>query len=786
MVYKNYYLLLILFFFTIMSFAQDSGYLITGKVLDETNKSPIKEANIYIIDLKKKLVIHTSKSDSLGKFQISFDKGNYNISIGNNDYEVRLIPIDYSKFNNNTLNLEDISLKPITATELEEVIIVAKDFRIENKKNRRIYHIGNKLKDVSGSMSNLLSYIPSVSVDIDGTVQLRGKEPIIQINGRKSNLSKSEALQMLPSDMIKRIEVVTRPSVKDGETEPVINIITDRKRKGIIGGINFAFGVPSTAKGGLHLALNKERINGYGLYGIKRENNISSTKEESIKVFNDNLENIEVETTNNNTSTTNQFGELQYEYLPNKNSELVGNVSVFNTNKSLSTTGLRNTFSEDIEQIDQLNDVDNKLFSIATETEYEHQFNSEKEQLKVELEYEYEAREKSEVFSESSLINNNFKTNSFDRLVSNEIEVKSRYDWTLKNDGYLSLGYRFDLSIIDEKQFFLSNLNNLLSENNIYYTQTGNTVYADYSKEYKNFYYNIGFRLVNTKRKLNDEDSAKSSTKNFLNLLPQISLEYDYGDSNEISLNYYSLLRHPRLNYLNSFNTSVDLQRIRIGNPDLLPQSTQTIELEFFNEFENASISTTLYTNFVKNIIQNASFYDSENDITISRPENIGKSTSFGIDFSYSLNSPRWLNTIIKLNGMYGNISSEAIGDSDFYRVNTSIINIVRLKSYKFEFSWFYTPKNKVNFQTFQRSNQYFKFGLSRRVLKNKGNLVLSVLDPFNSARIAQTIDGSNFEYESVIRPNQRRIFLSLFIRFSSKSRFRNTDKNKSEKGILK
>ncbi|WP_204345359.1 outer membrane beta-barrel family protein [Psychroserpens algicola] len=768
---------------TIMS-SQDNKYEIIGKVIDVNNNTSIEGANIFIINLKKNLVVHKTKSDSAGNFQISLDKGNYNISIGHVDYEVTLMPIDFSKFKNNSLNLNDIFLEPIKINELDEVVIVSKDFRIENRNNKRIYHIGNTLKDVAGSMSNLLSYIPSVSVDIDGTVQLRGKEPIVQINGRNSNLSKSEALQMLPSDMIKRIEVITRPSVKEGETEPIINIITDRKRRGTIGGVNFAIGLPSTIKGGLHLALNKEKINGYGLYGINNQNNIPSSKEESIRTVDNNVETVETETNDNNTSSTNQFGELQYEYVPNDKSELAGNVSVFNSNNMLSIKGERNMFSENFEQIDQLNDTENKLFSISTETEFEHQFNSEKEQLKIELEYEFESRKNSEMFLESSLSDGDLNTNSFDRLRSNEIELKTRYDWTLNNEGYFSLGYRFDLSTLNQEQFFSSDVNNISAENNIDFTQTDNTIYADYSNVYKKIYYNIGFRFVNTERKLIDEDTNESSKKSFSNLLPQINLEYEYGDSNEISLNYYSLLRQPRLNYLNSFNTSVDLQRIRVGNSELKPQSSQTIELELFNEFENSSISTTFSTNFVKDIIQNVSVFDTENNITVTRPENIGKSTTFGIDFSYSLNSPKWLNTIVKLNGRYGNISGGTI-DDDFYRLNSSITNIVRLKSYKLELSWFFSPKNKINFQTFQSSNQYFKLGLSRRVLKNRGNLVLSVLDPFNSARIIQNIDGQNFDYRSVIRPNQRRVFLSLFWRFSVKSRFRNTDKQVKEKGIL-
>ncbi len=782
--YSKRYFQLLFFLYTTILLSQENKYIITGSVLNASNNTYVKDANIFIIDLKNNLVIRNTKSDSTGNFQISFDKGNYNLSVGHQNFEIHLIPINYAKFKNNTFNLGKIPLKPLDIKKLDEVVVTTKDFWSESKNNKRIYHIGNTLKDVAGSISNVLSYLPSISVDIDGTVQLRGKDPIVQINGRKSNLSKSEVLQMLPSDMIKRIEVVTRPSAKEAETAPIINIITDRKRKGLIGGVNFAFGVPSTTKGGLHLALNKETFNGYGLYGIKKENNIASSKKESIKTFNASSENLEVETNDNNKNSLNQFSEIQYEYLPNENSELVGNVSLFNKNNTLSTHGIRNTLSGDITQTTQINDAENNLFSIVTAHEYEHKFNSKREQLKVEVEYEFESRERSEEFSESSSTDNNFTTNAFDRLLSNEIELKSRYDWTIRNNGYLSIGYRFDLSTIDQEQFFLSTLN-AASENNIAFTQFDNTLFGDYSNEFENIYFNIGFRLISTERNLSNQDSSESASKTFFNLLPQVNLEYEYGDNNEISLNYFNLLRQPRLSFLNSFNTSVDLQRIRIGNPDLKPQSTHTIELESFNEFEKSSLNTTLYTNFVRDIIQYASVFDAEGDVTISRPENIGRASTFGINLSYNMNSPKWLNSIIKLDGKYGTISDEDIKDNDFYRVNTSITNLIRLKSYKIELSWYYSPKNKVNFQTFQSSNQYFKFGVSKRVFKNKGNLVLSVLDPFNSGRVVQSINGSNFKYTNELRPNQRRFFLSLFVRFSSKSKFRNTHKNKREKGIL-
>nr|WP_321231564.1 outer membrane beta-barrel family protein [uncultured Psychroserpens sp.] len=771
------------------SFSQTPLYHIKGTIVDKNNDTPIEGASVLILDLKNNLIITRIQTGQEGQFEISFEKGKYHISFSSEKYETLMKPIKYSDFEDKLHSIGNIQLEPLAYTELDEVMITAKDFRIENGRGKKTYHIGNSLKDVAGSMSNLLSYMPSVSVDIDGKVQLRGKEPIIQINGRKSNLSKSDALQMLPSDMVKKIEIIRSPSAREGETEPIINIITDKKRKGLIGGVNLAIGAPSTQKGGLHLALNKKKFNGYALYGIKNENGIKSFTNEFLETTSGIGGYSETENSTNKINSFNHFGEIQYEYLPNERSELVGSLSIYKDDNELSYTGSRLIEDNSIvfDEINQQSDNQKETLSISKEIEYELRFNEDNDLFKAEFEYEYEERDKSEKFFENlSSQTQTTNTNSLDKFKGDEIKLKLRYDTTLKNDAYFTVGYRLDRNVINQDQTFeTNNLQSVLLSNNVKFTQYDNTGFIDYSDEFKGIYYSLGLRLKNTNRVLKDFSTNEESTRSFLNLLPIVNLSYEYGDSNEISFNYYSLLSQPRLNFLNSFNTSVDQQRIRIGNPDLDPQLTHAFELEYFKEFENSSLSTTLYSNFTKDIIQYVSVFNDETNITISRPENIGKANTYGVDFSYSLNSPRWLNTIIKLNGKYGTISNNETDSDEFYAFNTSLINIIRLKSYKLELSWFYNAPRRINFQIEEESNQYFKLGLSRRILKNKGNLVLSVIDPFNSGRRIQNINGSNFNYRNEFDPNQRRIFLSLFLRFSSKSKFRKTEKRVKEKGIL-
>lgn len=783
-------LILIIFLFIMgSSFAQDQQYVVKGNVIDKNSDFPVEGAWVSVLDLKNNLIVNKVETEADGHFEISFDKGKYHISFASEKYETLMIPIKYSNFDNRIYEIGNVQLDPLAYTELDEVMVTTKDYRIENVRGKKIFHIGTGLKDVAGSMSNLLSYIPSVFVDIEGKVQLRGREPIIMINGRKSNLSKSDALQMLPSDMVKKIEIISNPSAREGETEPIINIITDKKRKGLIGGVNLAAGVPSTQKGGLHLALNKEKFSGYGLYGIKKENDIKSFSNEFLENNTENLNYLETENSNNVSNRLNHFGEIQYEYLPNERSELVGSVSIYTDDNKVAYTGQRVVEENAMifDEINQLSDNRAKTFSVSKEIEYEIKLNEDKDLFKAELEYEYEKKEKRENFLEdsSSQIQTN-TSDSYDKFKGDELKLKMRYDQTLKNEAYFTVGYRLDRNVVSQDQTFeVNSLQSLSLENEVKYTQYDNTGFVDYSDEYKGVYYNFGVRLKHTNRVLNDNSTSENSKRNFLNVLPTINLSYEYGESNEISFNYYSLLSQPRLSYLNSFNTSTDVQRVRVGNPNLDPQLTHAFELEHFKEFENSTLSTTLYSNFTNDIIQYISTFQEDTNITISRPENIGRAKTFGVDFSYSLNSPKWLNTIVKLNGKYGTISNDERDSDEFYSLNTSLINIIRLKSYKLELSWFYSSPKQINFQLEEESNQYFKLGLSRRIFKNKGNLVLSVIDPFNTGRRIQKIKGSNFNYRNEFNPNQRRVFLSLFMRFSSKSKFRKTEKNVREKGIL-
>ncbi|MGS2725270.1 outer membrane beta-barrel protein [Psychroserpens sp. BH13MA-6] len=775
--------------FTMSSYAQSNVFTISGSVSNKHNDMPIDGASVLILDLKGDVIISSTKTASDGSYDISFNKGNYHISYTSDGFESQIVPINYSEFDNDQKMEAQIALEPLTFTELEEVMIIAKDYRIENGRGKKIFHIGNSLKDVAGSMSNLLSYIPSVSVDIEGKVQLRGRTPIIKINGRTSNLSKSDALQMLPSDMVKKIEIIRSPSARDGETEPVINIITDRKRKGLIGGVNLAAGAPTTLKGGVHLAVNKEKFNGYGLYGVKREIDIKSNTNEFLENTINGVDYLETEKSNNLINRTNHFGEVQYEYLPNEQSELVGSASLYTDKNNVGYSGVRMIEENMIltESIDQISNNYLTNLSFIKEIEYELKLHEDKDLFKAEFEYEYEDKDKREMFTEdSSNQSESNSTNTNDSYKGDEMEVKLRYDQTLKNDAYLTIGYRLDRDVVKQNQFFeATGMTTLSLENDIKYTQYDNTGFVDYSNEYKGLYYSFGLRLKNTDRILEDRLTNEQTKRHFLNLLPVMNLSYEYGENSEISFNYYSILSQPRLSYLNSFNTSTDLQRVSVGNPELDPQLTHSLELEYFKEFENSTLTTTLYSNFTKDVIQYISIFDEDTNITVSMPENIGRARTYGLDFSYSLNKPRWLNTIIKVNGKYGAISNNDRDSDEFYALNTSFINIVRLDSYKLELSWFYNAPRKVNFQMREASNQYFKFGLSRRILKNKGNLVLSVIDPFNTGRRNQTISGTNFNYRSEYNPNQRRVFLSLFLRFSSKSRFRNTEKQQREKGIL-
>ena len=236
---------------------------VTGTVLDAESGEPLEYATLVLQSVADPSKVTGGITDAQGKFNVSADAGNYNIRveyISFKTYELK----NQSLTKNTDLGIVKLS---IDAEQLEGVEVIAEKTTVELRLDKKIYNVGKDLTVRGGSVTDVLDNVPSVSVDVDGNISLRGNESVrILINGKPSALSgmSPETLKQLPADAIEKVEVITNPSARyDAEgTAGILNIVLRRsKTAGLNGSIMGYAGTPESFGGGGSLNMRREKFN---------------------------------------------------------------------------------------------------------------------------------------------------------------------------------------------------------------------------------------------------------------------------------------------------------------------------------------------------------------------------------------------------------------------------------------------------------------------------------------------------------------------------------------------
>jgi len=220
---------------------------LTGKVIDNETKQPLEYATIVLTPVKGKQVTG-GITDANGEFEINIRPGTYNISI-------EFISFKTKYFNNKELtkseDLGTIALE-VNAETLDEVEVIAEKSTVEIRLDKKIYNVGKDMTVKGGTASDVLDNVPSVTVDVEGNVSLRGNENVrILVNGKPSGLvglSGTDALRQLPAEAIEKVEVITSPSARyDAEgTAGILNIVLRKgKASGLNGSVSTTVGDPA-------------------------------------------------------------------------------------------------------------------------------------------------------------------------------------------------------------------------------------------------------------------------------------------------------------------------------------------------------------------------------------------------------------------------------------------------------------------------------------------------------------------------------------------------------------
>lgn len=811
---KNVFSLIILcFFFIIQGYAQqnqstNSKIVVKGKIVDNETKQPLEYATIVLTPVNGKNITG-GLTDSKGDFSIEVKKGNYNIS-------VEFISFKSKKINNSSLlkdtDLGTIYLSSDTQT-LNEVEIIAEKSTVEIHLDKKIYNVGKDMTVKGGTASDVLDNVPSVDVDVEGNVSLRGNDNVrILVNGKPSGLvglSGTDALRQLPADAIEKVEVITSPSARyDAEgTAGILNIVLRKgKALGFNGSVTATAGDPDNFGGSANLNLRTKKFNLFTNSGYNYRkapgnsynnttyfdefNNILSSKEEN-RLYN-----------RKRNSFNTRFG-IEY-YLTDK-STLTGTVlyresdGLDISNNTSNEFDALNNLTRTNERIER-DDENNKT------REYSLNFtqNFKKSGHKLTADFQYNNTDEnsfahitdSDLFPSYSV--NNPERNSTIQN-SQTVLLKSDYVLPFGEKSQFEFGFKFDLNkltsdylVEDFDDATNQYVNNTNFSNNLNFEQNIYAVYSQYGKKINKFSYLLGLRMETTDRKINLIQTNEIYNKNFTEFFPTVNLGYEFNDSESLTLGYSRRLRRPRHWFLNPFESRTSETYIRKGNINLDPTYTNSFDFGYLKRWDKFTLNSSIY---YQHSINNFEFAQNEETrlingvetlVIIRGPINLSSQDRYGFEFTANYNPFKWWKLSNSFNfysyktkGSYNDISYDANDVSWFTRLNS---RITLPGNIDWQTRAMYRGPRKTA-QSDRKGIYIINLAFSKDVFKEKATLSLNVRDLFNTRKrkstdyTPTTISTGEFQWR------ERQILLNFTYRFNQKKKREKPENNYNEGG---
>ncbi len=792
---RFFIIFLSLIIFTTTLNAQPSS-VIRGQVIDSDTGDPLQSANILVVDPETGEEISGTASNERGMFRIvNLPSGTYSIQVKMLGYEN--ISLENISLNASSprINLEQIYLMPTTLSLSDVTMTVKRDDTILAP-DRKIYRVDNSIIDGGGTASEVLDNIPSVTVDIDGNVSLRGSENVrILIDGKPSSrmgLNSADALQKLPANQIDRIEVITNPSARyDAEgTAGIINIIQKRERKpGLNGSVNLSAGYPGRVGGGFDVNYRIGKVNLFLRDGFRIRKDEGEAKVDQEFFNDDSLSTLDEDREFERNGWSNR-ARTGLEYFFDDNNTLSGFVfHEYGERENSSETVYRyyNIDDELVSHIQRNSPEDEIDHWYGFELNYFRNFNGEGHQLTSDFKFETGSDDEQSSVEEFSLFDVDTYPDIEQEVSSVEEEnsylFKLDYQNPFSDEGRFEFGLKSHVRDLSHDYSTTEYVDQGVPEeiadlsNDMSYLEGIHAAYFTFANRMNGFSYQLGLRTEYSEISTEFRDSNDLYDRDYLDWFPSVHLNYDISTYNTLQLSYSKRLRRPRHWLLIPFWNYADSRNIRRGNPNLDPEYTQSYEIGNILHNGFGSISSSVYYRYSDNVIEFLQV--AEDSVIVSQPYNLSTRDSYGAEFIVSGNLLRWWMVQGNINAFRAITSGEYDGtnfDTDTYSW------FARLSS-KFTFAKLYQAQVRFNYRGPRKTAQgerkpvyMMDLGFSRNLLDGKATMSLSVRDLFNSRKHESETTTDNFYSHSEYRRRSRTITLQLNYYFSKERKKRRDD----------
>ncbi|SFH92943.1 TonB-dependent receptor [Halpernia frigidisoli] len=787
-------------------------------------------ASITFTNGTDKINSDAALTDETGKYSLTLAPGSYSVSIEAIDFKKTtstLIVTTSAAVKNFDVSTET-SVTNNKTQDIEGVVIVAaapKPYKVELDK--RVYDPSSDLISKGGNLQDVLSNVPSISVDTDGTVSMRGNTNIkFLINGKPSALlgidDGADALKSIPADQIDRIEVITNPSSKyeASGTAGILNIILKKSKKlGFNGSVTGTLGyLPQTS-----LNTNLSWRKGDWTYFLNGGGGYNRSKSKSIQQYQTlrdagSLKNFDLISRSRDQQSKGEGN--NYNATAGFNVDLTPKASV---NASI----LLRTFdytSDEATNIFENNFLGADLggnFDVTTAQQDNGKRTNNSYQ--VDLGYDQKIGDKGQLLSISgSLQNSNGNNNSTSNINSvstktNIINIPTRtitnnliysstdnktylgkvdYELPLGEISKIEAGARYDFTKNTYDYTVLQSINNSpqrpLSNftSNTFYEEKVAAAYAQFKSKIDALGYQLGTRVENTAIdidfKNNGTGDRVQKTKSYTGFFPSVFLSYDLGKNSQFLINYSRRIQRPRSFFLVPFN-SYDTRSSFQGNPDLNPTYENSFEFGYSLSSKKLTFNPTLYykksqdeVNFVQVPVKGA------DGITaiFTQPVNAGSEENYGLDLNGSYDPYKWFRLMGSVN-LYGYKTTGSFQDFNF--AGNGFSSRIRLtttfkpdKDTSFQFQGSYRGAEK-SLSNNRKPTYVINFGASRTIMKGDGTLAFNIQDIFNTRAREFTTTGADFTQYNYNQFQPRQFSVSFTYRFKQGEKI---DQQKQKKDI--
>lgn len=786
---KRFISITLILLVSIQLFAQQKApikFNISGKIVDKATNQPLEYATIIIQPLKTKKITG-GITNQKGEFAIEVTEGEYNITIEFISFKPLHLKNKLISAHTNlgTLKLEEDSQR------LNEVEIIAEKSTVEIKLDKKIYNVGKDMTVKGGTAADVLDNVPSVSVDVEGKVSLRGNENVrILIDGKPSGLvglSSTDALRQLPADAIQKVEVITSPSARyDAEgTAGILNIIL---RKGTNLGYNASVtstvGIPDNFGIATNQNYRGEKMNLFSNFGY----NYSDAPGNALN-FTEYL---------NNGVTTSFLDEKRKSYNKRNGFNANAGVEFLLKDKSSITTsfvyrksdgeGKTNNFSDYwnpakviTKQNERIENTDSKNNTLEFSVNYTKNFAKDGHKLTIDLQSQDTNEDSKSLISGRDI----FPTPLLPKYDRSATETNQK-TYLAKLDYVLPIGENSQFEFGTKSNFADNNTNYIVEDlinsawindinfsNELEFKENVHAVYSQFGSKTGKFSYLLGLRWEISDTKIDQKTQSIYSTKSESGFYPTANFSYELNEKESFTFGYSKRLRRPHGRQLNPFKSKTSETSIFVGNIDLDPTYTDAIDIGYLKRWDKFTINSSFYYNYstgnYEMIVKESGDTFNGLPILIRSFINLSTNDRYGYELTASYNPLEWL----RLNGSFNMFKSITKGDFEGISYDATDVRTIS------RFNSRITLPSKIDFQTtvmymgpeegaFRTTKGMFSanIALSKDIMKDNGTIAFNISDVFNTRKRQMTSTTERTITDTEFQWRERQFLLNFTYRF--------------------